>query len=118
MEEAQRLCDRIGILDEGRLVAEGAHRDLVALVGEQDHVELSATGDLAETAKRLGALDGVEQATVVDSGIELVVRGARRLLPQMLEVAAKAGAEVSGVVVAEPDLEAVFLHLTGKRLRD
>ena len=118
MEEAQRLCDRIGILDEGRLVAEGTREELVALVGGEDRVRLSADGDLTALAAALGAVEGITQASAADGRVDLMVLGARRALPRILEAATRAGASVSGVEVVEPDLEAVFLHLTGKALRD
>ncbi|MCZ7527467.1 MAG: ABC transporter ATP-binding protein [Acidimicrobiia bacterium] len=118
MEEAERLCDRIGILDEGVLVAEGSRRELVALVGERDRVRLVASGALADLADRSRALDAVDEATPRDGGLDLLVHEARRLLPALLELAEEAGVAVQSVEVEEPDLEAVFLHLTGKALRD
>ena len=118
MEEAERLCDRIGIIDEGRIRAEGTRRELVALVGQKDRVELAAGGAIREAATALAALDGVEEATASDGRIVLVVEEARNRLPQLLDVASVAGAMVRSVEVVEPDLEAVFLHLTGKALRD
>jgi ABC-2 type transport system ATP-binding protein len=118
MEEAERLCDRIGIIDEGHLKAEGTRRELVALVGERDRVGLAASGDLPAAAQALAALDRVEEVTLREGGLDLIVDGARQALPRILETAAAAGASVAGVEIAEPDLEAVFLHLTGKGLRD
>jgi linearmycin/streptolysin S transport system ATP-binding protein len=118
MEEAERLCDRVGIIDQGRLVAEGTRRELVATVGERDRIELAATGDLAGLAAVAARLDGVDEAGVVGGGVHLVARDGRRLLPRLLEAAEHAGAEVTSVELVEPDLEAVFLHLTGKALRD
>src|SRR5918996_3447398 len=118
MEEAERLCDRVGIIDQGRLIAEGTRRELVARVGERDRIELAAGGDLARLAAAAARPDGVEEATVVAGGVHLVGRDGRRLLPRLLEAAEAAGVEVTSVEVAEPDLEAVFLHLTGKALRD
>jgi len=118
MEEAERLCDRIGIIDEGRIRAEGTRRELVTLVGQKDRVELVVTGAVGSAATALGALDGVEDATGGDGRIELVVEQARNHLPRILETAADQGAIVKSVEVIEPDLEAVFLHLTGKALRD
>ena len=50
MEEAERLCDRVGIMDEGRIIAEGRRRELVALIGELDRVRLVASGDLPAAA--------------------------------------------------------------------
>ncbi len=119
MEEAERLCDRVGIIDQGRLIAEGTRRELVATIGERDRIELAASGDLvglAAAARR--TLNGVDDATVVPGGLHLVGRDGRRLLPRLLELAEQAGVEVTSVEVVEPDLEAVFLHLTGKALRD
>jgi ABC-2 type transport system ATP-binding protein len=118
MEEAERLCDRIGILDEGRVVAEGTRPELVALVGEQDRVRLTATGPVAALASSVRGLDGVVEATAGDGGVALLVREARRLLPRLLDAAEQNGVAVHSVEVEEPDLEAVFLHLTGKGLRD
>jgi ABC-2 type transport system ATP-binding protein len=118
MEEAERLCDRIGIIDEGKIRAEGTRRELIALVGEKDRVELAAGGATGPATAALQALEGVEDATASDGRIELVVSEARHMLPRILEVAAAAGAVIRSVEVVEPDLEAVFLHLTGKALRD
>jgi len=119
MEEAERLCDRVGIIDQGRLIAEGTRRELVARIGERDRIELTASGDLVGLAAACRrTVDGVDEATVVAGGLHLVARDGRRLLPKLLELADGAGVEVASVEVVEPDLEAVFLHLTGKALRD
>jgi ABC-2 type transport system ATP-binding protein len=118
MEEAERLCDRVGIIDEGEIKAEGTRRELVAMLGERDHVTLTGTGDLHGAAASLGKLPKVESASLGDDAIHLIVTGASRLLPEILHHAAEAGASITGVDVVEPDLEAVFLDLTGKALRD
>ena len=118
MEEAERLCDRVGIVDHGQLIAEGTRRELVGMVGELDSVVLAATGDLAGAAKVLATMACVKKASVTDDSIDLVVTQARENLPALLEAAAGSGAAVRSVTVTEPDLEAVFLHLTGRALRD
>jgi ABC-2 type transport system ATP-binding protein len=118
MEEAERLCDRVGIIDEGHIKAEGTRRELVSLVGERDRVALAATGNLAAAADMVAGLDATYEATRTEEGINLIVTNARAVLPQILETATRAGATVSAVEVVEPDLEAVFLHLTGRALRD
>jgi ABC-2 type transport system ATP-binding protein len=118
MEEAERLCDRIAIVDGGQLRAEGTRRELVALVGEHDRVSLGGTGDLSAGASAALTLEPVRTATAGDGAVELVVDDARSLLPELLQRVADAGVAVSSVEVQEPDLEAVFLHLTGKALRD
>jgi ABC-2 type transport system ATP-binding protein len=118
MEEAERLCDRVGIIDEGRIIAEGTRRELVALVGGLDRVRLAATGQLGSAAADVREIDGVREATTHESGIDLLVVEARRLLPQILAAVSRDGVAIRSVEVIEPDLEAVFLHLTGKALRD
>jgi ABC-2 type transport system ATP-binding protein len=118
MEEAERLCDRVGIIDHGKLIAEGTRAELVSLVGEGDRVRLLAAGNLAKAAAELAGHPWVRQVGPTDQGIDLVVEDARGNLPAILTVAAAAGASVKSVEVTEPDLEAVFLHLTGRALRD
>ena len=118
MEEAERLCDRIGIVDLGELRAEGTRAELVAMVGQHDRVQLEGAGDLDAAADAIATLAAVRAASVQDGGVELIVDGARNLLPDLLTAAAGVGVSVSSVQVDEPDLEAVFLHLTGRALRD
>jgi ABC-2 type transport system ATP-binding protein len=119
MEEAERLCDRIGIIDEGVILAEGTRRELVGIVGGKDRVNLTANGEVAAAAEALGALARVEDVTTTeDGGIEVVATDARTLLPQIITATTQAGATINSVEIVEPDLEAVFLHLTGKALRD
>jgi ABC-2 type transport system ATP-binding protein len=118
MEEAQRLCDRVGIIDAGELKAEGTQRELVALVGERDRVELVARGNLETARARVEALDGIVSATTTPTGLTLLVEDARAHLPGILAAAGRADLTVTSVEVIEPDLEGVFLHLTGKALRD
>jgi ABC-2 type transport system ATP-binding protein len=118
MEEAERLCDRVGIIDEGQIRAEGTRRELVAVLGERDRVRLDASGDLASAASALAELDQVDEASHGGEGLDLIVDSASQLLPQILATANRAGASVTRVDVTEPDLEAVFLKLTGKALRD
>ena len=118
MEEAERLCDRVGIIDHGRLVAEGTRRELVAELGERDRITLAAAGDLGVLAKRLRGLAGVDRADVKDGEVQLLAADGRRLLPGVLEAAERSGLSLRSVEVDEPDLEAVFLHLTGTALRE
>jgi ABC-2 type transport system ATP-binding protein len=118
MEEAEHLCDRVGIIDHGNLIAEGTRRELVSLVGERDRVSLGATGDLEAAARSLSTEGSAREASATADGISLVMDDARSHLPEILERAATAGATITTVEVTEPDLEAVFLHLTGRALRD
>jgi ABC-2 type transport system ATP-binding protein len=118
MEEAERLCDRVGIIDLGELKAEGSQRELVALVGEHDRIRLTvgAKGDAA-VAAAIG-MAGVLEAGASDGSVDLIASDAQALLPKLLQAVGAAGVSVTGVDVTEPNLEAVFLHLTGKALRN
>lgn len=118
MEEADRLCDRIGIIDEGRLIAQGTRRELIAITGEHDRIELTIRGDAAVLAERCRSLDGVVDAVAGDGVVRVVARDARSVLARVVSEAEPAGASVIGVEVHEPDLESAFLHLTGRALRD
>ena len=118
MEEAERLCDRVGIIDEGRLVAEGTRRELVAGIGQRDRLRIGVTGDATGLAEKCSALDAGAEVIMADGVIEVLVAGGRRLLAPIVQAADGVGVEITGVEVIEPDLEAVFLHLTGKALRD
>jgi ABC-2 type transport system ATP-binding protein len=118
MEEAERLCDRVGIIDEGRLKAEGTRRELVATVGERDRLRVDAQGDLPAAVPALLEVGGVQDATARSDGIDLLVTDARAVLADVMRVAERAGLRIVSVEVREPNLEAVFLHLTGKALRD
>jgi ABC-2 type transport system ATP-binding protein len=123
MEEAERLCDRIAIVDQGRIVREGTRRELVTSLGEQDLVRLEVHGDLerAATACRdvptVGRAD-VEEATERTGHVVCLLADAAGALPALLAAVAATGATVSSVEVRQPDLEDVFLHLTGRALRD
>ncbi|MGZ6675558.1 MAG: ATP-binding cassette domain-containing protein [Solirubrobacteraceae bacterium] len=118
MEEAERLCDRIGIVDLGEVKAEGTRAELVALVGQHDRVVIEASGGLEHAADAMASLPGVVAASAADGSLTLIVDDARTSLPELLRAATDAGAAVRGVDVDQPDLEAVFLHLTGRALRD
>jgi ABC-2 type transport system ATP-binding protein len=118
LEEAERLCDRVGIIDGGEIRAEGTTRDLVASIGQRDRVQLSLTGNVVEAAAAVRRIRGVTEVGVRGDELEILVTDARGLLTRLLAAAEGAGAAIRGVDVIEPDLEAVFLHLTGRALRD
>ncbi len=118
MEEAERICDRIGIIDHGHLIAEGSSRELVSQVGGRDRITLSANGSLAAFAEACRSMEGIERVDVADSSVQLLAKDGRSRLPQVLEAASRTGTSVKSVEVDEPDLEAVFLHLTGTALRE
>jgi ABC-2 type transport system ATP-binding protein len=118
MEEAERLCDRIAIIDGGEIRAEGTQKQLVALIGQRDTVHLSLTGNVIAASRAAGAVRGVASAAAKGEELEILTSDAGRVLPRLLDAVESAGAHVRGVDIVQPDLEAVFLHLTGRALRD
>ena len=118
MEEAERLCDRVGIIDAGRLQAEGTRRELVAHTGDRDRVRMHGRGDLEGAAVAIRAVPSVDDVAVDGDTLDVTVEDAGSRLAALFDAAVAGGMEVTGVEVREPDLEAVFLHLTGRALRD
>ena len=118
MEEAERLCDRVGILDHGVMQAEGTRDELLVLTGETDRVHLEGTGNLEAATTALRRLGAVKSVTGDRRNIDLTVEDAPVALAGIVGAAAEAGMSVTDVEVARPDLESVFLNLTGRALRD
>jgi ABC-2 type transport system ATP-binding protein len=119
MEEAAKLCDRIGIIDDGHLIAEGTAEMLVRAHGGRDKVQLTCEfADLSELAVACQALDGVHDCAEFEDRLELSTDHGPAVLPGVVALAARHGVELTGVEVRSPNLEDVFLRLTGKELRD
>jgi len=119
MEEAAKLCDRIGIIDDGHLVAEGTAGSLIGAHGGLDKVHLSCDGaDLDELAAACRALDSIHEVHEVDCNLELTTDHGPAVLPAVVALAARIDVDLTGVEVRSPNLEDVFLSLTGKELRD
>ncbi|HEY5303680.1 MAG TPA: ABC transporter ATP-binding protein [Acidimicrobiales bacterium] len=118
MEEAEHVCSRVGIIDHGRLIAEGTRRELVEQLGERDRIEMSATGNLEAFAAACRAIPGVDSVATTSDAVQVVAGEGRRMLPLLLEASEQIDVTVNTIDVTEPNLEAVFLHLTGTALRD
>jgi ABC-2 type transport system ATP-binding protein len=119
MEEAAKLCDRIGIIDDGHLVAEGTADELIHAHGGRDKVHLSCEGaDLDALADASRQLEAVHDVKEIDGHLELTTEHGPAVLPALVGVATRHGVELTGVEVRSPNLEDVFLSLTGKELRD
>jgi ABC-2 type transport system ATP-binding protein len=119
MEEADALCDRVAIMDHGRILALDTPEALKRTVGADTIVTVKAVGDPAELARRLSEdLSGVTRSRVIDGGVELHFSGGERIVPQVVGAAESAGFPVVDLSVAEPSLENVFINLTGKELRE
>ncbi len=134
MEEAQELSDHIAIMDMGKVIASGTHEELVQIVGELDRIALTINAEaervlalsLAEVMEQWQATEGVHQVSATacpersrrDGELTLLVDDSNLVLPRLFESATQVGVRITSVEIQEPNLEAVFLHLTGRALRD
>jgi ABC-2 type transport system ATP-binding protein len=118
MEEADQLCDRLAIMDHGKILALDTPAGLKASVGADSIVTVHAAGDLEVLASVLREIEGVTSSTNVDGSIIVHVQGASSILPPIVTSAERNGFIVQDLSVAEPTLETVFINLTGKELRD
>jgi ABC-2 type transport system ATP-binding protein len=119
MEEADELCDRVAIMDHGKILALDTPRALKASVGADSIITVHAEGDLDALAGLLGKeVKGVIDSTHDDGAIRLSVKGASGILPPIVNAAERGGFKVQDITVQEPTLETVFISLTGTQLRD
>jgi len=118
MEEAQELCNHIAIVDHGRVMACGTHEELVRLVGEQTRIDLTLNVETGRVLETWRAVEGVSRVSTENGQITVLVEDSNAVLPRLFEAATRLSARITSVDIREPNLEAVFLHLTGRALRD
>jgi ABC-2 type transport system ATP-binding protein len=119
MEEADELCDRLAIIDHGKLLALDTPENLKRGTGADTFVTVHAVGDLDDLAAYLAThVKGVEKADRIDDTVRLMVRGTEGVLPAVVTAAEQGGFTVTDLSITEPTLETVFIDLTGKDLRE
>jgi ABC-2 type transport system ATP-binding protein len=119
MEEADQLCDRVAIMDHGKILALDTPAALKGSTGADTIVTVRTTGDPHKLGELLSAeIEGVTRTRTADGKLELHMQGSERLVPRIVLAAEAGGFELIDVSVAEPTLETVFISLTGKELRD
>ena len=122
MEEADQLCDRVAIMDHGRILALDTPAGLKRSVGADTLVTVKVDGDVAGLAELAELFQRqiaeVTKTREIDGGLELHVAGADRLVPRIVTAAEHGGHDLVDLSVTEPSLETVFINLTGKELRD
>ena len=118
MEEAAELSDSIAIMDQGKIIAYGTHAELIKLVGEQTRVDLTLNDSSSKVEEDWRRIEGVSKIDTQNGTVTALVDDSNLVLPHLFEAASTAGVRITSVDIQEPNLEMVFLHLTGKALRD
>jgi ABC-2 type transport system ATP-binding protein len=118
MEEAEALSDRVAIIDHGRVIAQGTAAELIRATGVQTVLHLTVAGDPEASLAPLRAMPEAQDVSVKDGRVLVATASGSRLLPPLLQTLLNAGIEVRSVEVVTPNLGAVFLHFTGRELRD
>ena len=120
MEEAQELSHRIGIIDHGNLIAMGTQEELTRMVGEKESLRIELVQELGteELVESVEHFEGVHQVIARNGEVVLNVDSSREVLADVLAKASELGISIRTIEIQEPNLEAVFLHLTGRALRD
>jgi len=118
MEEAQELSDHVGILDHGRMIACGTQDELIKLVGQQTRIDLTLNVEGERVLSTWEQIPGVGRVFSEDGKVTVLADDSNLALPRLFETATRQGVRIHSVDIREPNLEAVFLHLTGRALRD
>ncbi len=119
MDEAERLCDRLAIVDHGQIIAEGSPADLIDRLGGHHVVEFAVNQDLNGAATALWrSLPSVESVREENGLVELNVREPHLTIPALLDSIAKQGSALEHLSTRQASLEDVFVRLTGRHLRD
>jgi ABC-2 type transport system ATP-binding protein len=118
MEEAAELSNHIAIMDNGKIIAYGTHDELIKMVGEQTRIDITLNAEAEKVLSAWRETQGVTGIDATDGKVTALVDDSNRVLPRLFDAASKINVRITSVDIQEPNLETVFLHLTGRALRD
>jgi ABC-2 type transport system ATP-binding protein len=118
MEEAETLCDRLAIVDHGKVIAQGTLAELRSMLGQRDLLRFTGRFQPEAVRRALGELEGIEVVQAETDVLRLAAAEASRRLPAIFAALASAEAEVRETTLTQPSLESLFIKLTGKELRE
>jgi ABC-2 type transport system ATP-binding protein len=118
MDEAERLCDRLAIMDRGKVIARGSPRELIASLGLEHVVEFSTAAPRTIDLHAVGRIDGVHDVRMEDGAVRLQASALHRVVPTLLDELARQSLPLTELRTRSATLEDVFVSLTGRHLRD
>ena len=118
LEEAETLCDRVAIIDHGRILAEGTVDELKHRVSEKEILTISGSFDIEQARARLAALPGAQVIAASPGKMVFAVSGSGKAAIEALSGVLASGLDLDGIAIQPPSLNSVFLDLTGRELRD
>lgn len=118
MEEVEFLCSRIAIMDHGKVIASGSKEELQKVVGKKDTIIIQLSNMSEDVKNTITKIEGVENLTVEDDKISIIAENAESILGGVVSSLDALKCKIQSINIEEPNLESVFLHLTGRALRD
>lgn len=118
VEEVEYLCDRVAIMDHGKILAEGTTAELLSQAGEYQELAITVNNPDELIVGRVSSLPGVQEAVILGKVLKVLTDNAEQVLPLVFEVLVQQGLQVSEIKISKPNLESLFLKLTGRGLRD
>jgi ABC-2 type transport system ATP-binding protein len=118
MEEVEQLCNRLYIMDHGRIIASGTQGELRRILSGEDTLHIELNTPSPALVQELQAINHVRQVEETETGLKLIVMKQSNILSQVVQAAERHNVQIVNIHVHTPSLEDVFLHLTGRKLRD
>jgi ABC-2 type transport system ATP-binding protein len=118
MEEVEHLCSRVAILDEGKIIAQGSKSEIKRLVTDEETIEFKVENFKEDVMLTIKALKGIKNTRFESNILSVVVKNSQTSIQNIIEILLASKVLIKGVDIKSPDLETVFLSLTGKKLRD
>lgn len=118
MEEVEAVCGRIAILDHGKLIALGTKEELKTLISEKEKIVIELMDASYNAGEEIKGIKGVKELRQDGAMLEIITANPQVILQDVLFILSRNGVRVKGINLVEPDLETVFLSLTGRKLRD
>jgi ABC-2 type transport system ATP-binding protein len=118
MEEVERLCDRVYIMDHGQIIASGTQEELKSILSSEETLLIEVQEKSADFIKKLSVHPSIQQVVEANGGYKVITAKGEDLFSDIFNLAKSNQVKIRGVHVQTPTLEDVFLHMTGRKLRD